>query len=388
MLGNGQTVNRRQFVKTSGLALAALGAKGPLITPSAQAADKETHSFPRWRGFNFTDFNRTRPIRRHRTTREELQWLRDWGFDFVRLPMAYPGYVEYDRSRPITPDEVCQINTQAVEQILSFVTMAHELGLHVSINLHRAPGYCINAGFHEPYNLWKSSDAQDAFYWHWGFWGKQFKDVSRDKISFDLLNEPSLRSDMNDQHAKNGAIPGPLYRKVAKRAAEAIRSANPDHLVIADGNNVGNDVIPELEDLNIAQSCRGYFPHYISHHKAPWAMKDPENAPTPVWPGEMAGKHYDRKQLEDYYKPWTDLAARGVGVHCGECGCWNKTPHSIFLAWFGDVLDILTQHNIGYALWNFRGDFGILDSGRADVDYDDWQGHKLDSKLLRLLQQH
>ena len=40
---------------------------------------------------------------------------------------------------------------------------------------------------------------------------------------------------------------------------------------------------------------------------------------------------------------------------------------------------------IGFALWNFRGAFGVLDSGRADGVYEDWHGHKLDRKLLDLL---
>ena len=52
------------------------------------------------------------------------------------------------------------------------------------------------------------------------------------------------------------------------------------------------------------------------------------------------------------------------------------------------MLDILTANQIGYALWNFRGDFGILDSRREDVDYQDWHGHKLDGKLLALLKAH
>jgi hypothetical protein len=82
------------------------------------------------------------------------------------------------------------------------------------------------------------------------------------------------------------------------------------------------------------------------------------------------------------------LAKSGVGVHCGECGCWNKTPHEVFLAWFGDVLDILGEHKIGFALWEFVGSFGILDSGREDVNYVDWYGHKLDKKLLDLLMRH
>ena len=43
------------------------------------------------------------------------------------------------------------------------------------------------------------------------------------------------------------------------------------------------------------------------------------------------------------------------------------------------------SNDIGFALWNFRGDFGILDSGRADVEYEDWHGHKLDRKLLDLI---
>jgi len=33
----------------------------------------------------------------------------------------------------------------------------------------------------------------------------------------------------------------------------------------------------------------------------------------------------------------------------------------------------------------FIGDFGVLDSGRTDVAYEDWYGHKLDKKFLDLL---
>ena len=355
---------------------------------SGQSKTSGANPLPRWRGFNLTDFNSPNPSSRRGTTDEDLKWMVDWGFDFVRLPMAYPRYVEFDRSEHISPEEVCKINDQEVDRIEAFVRKAQQHGLHVSLNLHRAPGYCINAGFYEPYNLWKDKEAQEAFFFHWEMWGKRFKETPSSKISFDLLNEPALRSDMNDQHAPNSPLPGELYRRVAKGATEAIRAANPGHLVIADGNRVGNLVTPELKDLNIAQSCRGYFPGLISHYKAPWANKDPEHCPTPVWPGTMNGEAYGKPRLEEYYRPWLELATSGVGVHCGECGCWNKTPHSVFLAWFADVLDILTANRIGYALWNFRGDFGILDSRREDVEYQDWYGHKLDSKLLALLKAH
>ncbi|MBN2613646.1 MAG: cellulase family glycosylhydrolase [Bacteroidales bacterium] len=353
--------------------------------------NETSNSMPRYKGFNLLDFfspfenpNQKGNI----TTEEDLKWLAGWGFDFVRIPMAYPRYLNADFSRNITPDDVYKLDERKLEQVDNLVYMAHKHGLHVSLNLHRAPGYCINAGFHEPYNLWKDAEAQEAFYFHWGMWAKRYKDISSRLISFDLLNEPTMREDMNDQYSKHTPVPGGLYREIARKVAEAIRSANPGHFIIADGNNVGNDIIPEIEDLNIAQSCRGYFPHYVSHYKAPWVFKDPSQAPEPVWPGTINNQQFGREQLEAYYKPWIELSKRGVGVHCGECGCWNKTPHAVFLAWFEDVLDILTQNKIGYALWNFRGDFGILDSGRNDVEYEDWHGHKLDGKLLGLLKKY
>ncbi len=387
---NATHLNRRSFLKTAVASAAGVTLAGMPPPSFAQAKASGTNSLPRWRGFNLTDFNSPNPSSPggRGTTDDDLKWMVDWGFDFIRLPMAYPRYVNFDRSKHISADEVCNINEQEVDRIVAFVRKAQEHGLHVCLNLHRAPGYCINAGFYEPYALWASREAQQAFNFHWGMWAGRFKGVPSSKISFDLLNEPSLRVDMNDQHGSKTVLPGDLYRTVAKGAVEAIRAVNPGALIIADGNRSGNLVTPELKDLNIAQSCRGYYPGVISHYKAPWANKDPELCPMPVWPDTINGEKYDKARLEEYYQPWVELIRSGVGVHCGECGCWKKTPHQVFLAWFQDVLDILTSHKIGYALWNFRGDFGILDSGREDVEYQDWHGHKLDAKLLALLKAH
>ena len=49
------------------------------------------------------------------------------------------------------------------------------------------------------------------------------------------------------------------------------------------------------------------------------------------------------------------------------------------------MLDELQKYKIGFSLWEFNGDFGILNSRRSDVDYEDWYGEKLDRKLLTLL---
>ena len=375
------SITRRAFVKNTGLT-----AIGAAVSTKNLFASPTQNKLPAWKGFNLLDFFSPDPSNTRGTSPEDyFRWMTDWGFNFIRIPIAYPYYLDFDRSGNIKPEEVYHIDEKRVEEIDRLVTMAHKYNIHTSLNLHRAPGYCINAGFHEPYNLWLDQAALDAFCFHWNMWAKRYKNISSAKISFDLLNEPSMREDMNDQHSKSGPVPGDVYRKVAKAAADAIRKENADHLVIADGNNVGNTVIPEILDLNIAQSCRGYNPGYISHYKAPWANKDPDHMPEPKWPGELNGKTYNREMLEAYYKPWIELANQGHGVHCGECGCWNKTPHEVFLSWFGDVLDILSSNKIGFAVWEFSGDFGVLDSKRADVKYEPWHGHQLDRKMLNLL---
>jgi hypothetical protein len=206
------THSRRDFIKNAAVLAAGVGVAGSevLAAPPAKAGNK----LPRWKGFNFLDFFSPDPtVNRSPTTEDYFRWMADWGFDFVRLPMAYPHYLKIDRTRNITPEEVYNIDPQAVDKIDALVDLAHKHKLHVSLNLHRAPGYCVNAGFHEPYNLWTDQAALDAFCFHWNMWAKRYKNVSSKKISFDLVNEPGMREDMNDQHSKRSSVPGAAYRK-------------------------------------------------------------------------------------------------------------------------------------------------------------------------------
>ena len=87
-------------------------------------------------------------------------------------------------------------------------------------------------------------------------------------------------------------------------------------------------------------------------------------------------------------EPWQKARTQGIGVMVGEWGAYNKTPHDVVLRWAEDSLKNWQKAGIGWALWNFRGSFGILDSERTDVAYEQWRGHKLDRKFLELLQKY
>lgn len=87
-------------------------------------------------------------------------------------------------------------------------------------------------------------------------------------------------------------------------------------------------------------------------------------------------------------EPWKEAESRGIGVMVGEWGSYNKTPHDVVLRWAEDCLSNWQKAGWGWAMWNFRGSFGVLDSGRADVEYELFEGHQLDRKLLNLLQSY
>ena len=322
---------------------------------------------PRWRGFNLLGlFSSHWP---GDWEEEDFRWIAELGFDFVRLPMSYRFWVE--------DDDPFRIAESGLGKIDRGVELARRHGLHVCLNLHRAPGYCVNRGQREPFNLWQDPRGLEAFCLHWATLAARYRHLPGAELSFNLVNEPRAPSDdmSRDDH-----------ERVVRAACKAIRDVDPDRPILADGLRWGNDPCPELAGLGIAQSCRAYVPGAISHYKADWTPRPAWEQP--VWPGmDDGGQTWDRPALEAHYERWAALARGGVGVHCGEGGAYKFTPHAVVLAWLRDVLDILTGHGIGYALWNFRGPFGILDSGRDDVAYEDFHGHQLDRALLELLRE-
>ena len=377
--------DRRSFLKSSSLAAAGL-ALGPTGAASLLAAEAPSgqNPLPRWRGFNLTNFFQafSRGEEGEGMVREDdLRWIQDWGFNFVRLPMDYWMWVDTDwkTTRKLSPDDVLKIKTATLEKVDRAVELCRKHRLHLSLNFHRTPGYCINDPEREPFVLWRDPRAEEAFVRHWELFAKRYKGVPAADLSFNLVNEAPTPRD--------GYMTREDYRRVMTRATEAIRRHAPDHVIIIDGLSVGNEVVKEMIPTKVAQSVHAYWPGEISHFRASWVDKN-SSFPEPTWPtlNPDGTVKRGRPQLEKRFAPWGELARQGIGVHCGECGAFNRTPYAVFTAWITDVMEVLKAQNIGYALWNFRGTFGILDSGRKDLQYEDWQGHKLDRPLLALLQ--
>ncbi|MBR5586790.1 MAG: cellulase family glycosylhydrolase [Clostridia bacterium] len=336
--------------------------------------------FPRWRGFNLLGMfcSETSPINRGRApgyfNEEDFKMIADFGFDFVRLPLSYRVWSSVENPYILEEEKLSPLDDA--------VHWGNKYGLHVNVCMHRIPGYCINTDEAETMNIWKDKEAQDAAVFQWESIAKRYTDISSEKLSFNVLNEAGYEATLYE------------YSIISKKVIDAVRKTTPDRLFIIDGINAGNmppvDQMPVFE--NCGYSCRGYAPKGLTHYGA--AGHSGYDGMTPVWPGgaqfELGElKFYDESNLDKLFGMWAALAQNfNVGVHCGEMGCYCNTPHDVVLSWFECVMNILKSYNIGYALWNFEGAFGIANSNRADVEYKKIGNKLIDEKLLKLLQKY
>ena len=355
-------MNRRRFLKTGALTLGLAACARTM--PASAPASPTPRRLPRWRGFNLLEKFTARPGGNPPFQEADFARMADWGFDFARLPMSYLCWSTHEEPLKLREAELAHLD-QAVE-------FGRKHGIHVNLNLHRAPGYCVNPP-REPWDLWSDDRALEACAFHWACLARRFKGVPNSRLSFDLLNEP-------------GDIAEATYVRVVRRLVQAIRAEDPDRLILADGLKWGTQPVPGLIPLGVAQSTRGYQPMQISHYRANWIGGSDKWA-EPTWPLKQGDKTTDKETLRrERIAPWQALERQGVGVHVGEWGAFNRTPHKVVLAWMRDCLDLWKEAGWGWALWNLRGSFGVLDSGRADVNYEDFNGHKLDREMLKLLQ--
>ena len=357
-------MNRRTFLK-SAAAATMLERATPAVANAETKQRLGPDHLPRWRGFNLQHkfgYGPNRPF-----DECEFEWIAGWGFDFVRLPMSYKCWTE--------EGDWLSVREDMLKEIDGAVAFGQKHKIHVCLNFHRAPGYCVGSP-PEPLNLWQDEEALEACAFHWGLFAKRYQGIPNDRLSFNLVNEPPLMS-------------GKTYVRVAKRLVEAIRAHDERRLIIADGI-MGRGPVRDLIPLGVAQSTRGYDPMQITHYKASWVPTADTWAEPTAWPLTANGKVlWDKERLRQrVIKPWKDLESKGVGVHVGECGAHNRTRHRVVLAWLRDCLELWQEAGWGWALWNLTGSFGILDSGRADVEYEDLHGHKLDRRMLDLLQTH
>jgi endoglucanase len=326
-------------------------------------------SQPRY-GFNFQWMINWRPgLTPVPPDMKALDFLAAYSFDFVRIPTNYMFWTrDFDY---IHPDE------RVFERIDGYLDACRTRGMHMSLNMHRAPGYCINGNDRERHNLWLDPAPQEGFIAIWENWARRYKGIPGQELSFDLVNEPPNVGEHGFTRENHAAL--------IRRTVAAIRAIDPGRQIVIDGIGGGHFAMPELADLGVVHSGRGYQPFPVSHHAAPW-WPDYAEAPEPVWPGlRWHDMVWDRDTLREFYAPWRDVERAGAHIHIGECGCFNKTPNDVAMRWMSDMFGLFKEFRWGFSLWQFEGAFGIADHGRKGAAYEKLHGYRVDRALLDLI---
>ena len=101
-------------------------------------------------------------------------------------------------------------------------------------NLHRAPGYTV-AQPPEQLDLWSDGpggeEARAQFAAQWQMFAERYRGIPTRELSFNLVNEPAK-------------MEAGKYVRACTAAVEAIRSADPNRLILADGLEWGGRPVP------------------------------------------------------------------------------------------------------------------------------------------------
>lgn len=303
---------------------------------------------------------------------KDVDFIAGMGCNFVRLPVDYRFFI-HDFKYDEYDEAMLKVLDNCVNAIVS-------RGLHCSLNIHRAPGYCINGNEFEKHNLWLDKIAQEAFVKVWQMLAERYKSYTKDQLSFDLLNEPPNPG----QYGLTREFHAELMTKVFNN----IRKISPDREIIIDGLGGGHLAMPELAKLGAIHSGRGYQPFELTHYKAEW-VKDVEKWENPAWPNmSVKGKLWNKDSLREFYKPWKEVSDTGCRVHIGEGGCYNRVDNKIALAWYEDWFSVLNEMNFGFALWNFRGPFGLAEHRRNNTNWEYKDGIMFDRDLYDMFVRH
>jgi endoglucanase len=296
-------------------------------------------------------------------TSADIALIKSAGFDHVRLSVNPQPIMDAARHHDGSADYFGYLDA-AVKMIL-------DSGLAVEIDMH--PDSDFKA------RLAKEDEFVERFADFWATVAQRYASSDPDRVFFEILNEPEMR----DAYRWYG---------VEAKVAAAIRRGAPSNTIIASGARWDDDddmvFLEPLPDTNVVYVFHFYEPHIFTHQGATWGsyywhwLKDlhypssPENA---AQVATLVPEARDRLQVIRYGQDHWDasrIAAdwarrRGVPLICNEFGVFRdfSDPRDR-AAWIKDVRTSLERHNIGWAMWDYSGNFGVVTKhdGKATLD--------------------
>ncbi|MGQ4649260.1 cellulase family glycosylhydrolase [Lyngbya aestuarii] len=327
------------------------------------------------RGVNLSHwFAQTRLIPenfQNRITTEDIKRIREMGFRHVRLPVD-PDIL-FDKEKPESLNkENLKYFDAAVDKILA-------QNLALIVDCHPTSGF--------KQRLYRDASFAKDFARFWRTLAEHLGRRSPEKVFLEVLNEPDTEDPQE-------------WYDLQRPLLAAMRAGAPEHTLIASANQrVGDDWSPiralemltPVDDPNVVYNFHYYKPKQFTHQGATWGwdlLQYFRDVPYPssleaVAPLISKIDNVAARRSLQYYGEQTWNAdkieaqisraaawakAHQVCVTCNEFGVYRQAaPAEDRAAWLRDVRSVLEQHQIGWAMWDYKGGFGATIEVNGDL---------------------
>ncbi len=240
-------------------------------------------------------------------SKSDIDSLKSWGFNSVRLPMHYNLF-----TLPIEEEPIQGENTWLEKGFIltdSLISWCAQNEMYVVLDLHAAPG---GQGYDQGISdydtskpsLWESNLNKAKTVALWGQLAQRYKNEAW-VAGYDLLNEPNWNLNGNT-----------ALRSLYQQITTAIRAVDTQHMIFIEGNWFANDftgLTPPWDDNLV------YSPHKY------WSINDQASI---QWVLDI------REQFD-------------VPLYLGESGENSNV-------WFTDAISLLEKNGIGWAWWPMK----------------------------------
>jgi aryl-phospho-beta-D-glucosidase BglC (GH1 family) len=291
-------------------------------------------------------------------TAADLRAMREMGIQYIRFPFD-PALLTQDGA-------ISAENEQLWKRLDDALDMVQSAGLAIDFVVFPTDGYKDQLG---------TQKGVRQFILLWQALAKHFAGRDPDRFFLELINEPKVQ----DRYKWIG---------IEEQVVKGIRQIDRQHTIIASGANWdGLEDLLETEalnDPNIVYSFHFYEPYPFTHQGASWAESEfpyYKNIPYPASPELLAEKFKsipgDMARYRLYLYGASGWNRKGIGqrlafaadwgrerhvpVICNEFGAYrDTTPADSRARYLEDVRSGLEQSGIGWAMWDWSGNFGLV----------------------------
>ncbi len=308
--------------------------------------------------------NRRGAERRAWFTRDDISRIADFGFDHIRLPIDEEQmWAENGAQEP-----------EAFDLMDAAIDWAEQAGLAVVVDLHVLRSHSFGQA-DEP-SLFANPAEESKLADLWLQLSDRMHGRALDRVGYELMNEAVAKNPED-------------WNRVALRAHRAVREREPGRTIVL-GSNEWNSVftfdrLRVPDDAHTVLTFHYYHPMFVTHHRAGWSLEGrmydgpiqypgapiaPENLHRVIQPeadrlralnlAEL-NRPYDRDvMLADLVQPLAVSARTGRPLYCGEFGVIDKVDLPTRSAWYRDIISAFEEQDIGWANWDYKGQFGIV----------------------------